>query len=254
MIFDTHAHLDDNAYEDDLKNVIQKIKDENIKYIVNPGCDFKTSKKAIMLSNEYDFIYSAVGYHPNDVLNADIKILDKIKNLAETNDKVVAIGEIGLDYHYDGYDKNKQYEFFIAQIELARDLNLPIIIHSRDASEDTYNILKEHKKTVKSVLHCYSQSKEMAKKYLDLGCYMSFGGSITFKNAKGLLDVVKYIPLDRIFLETDSPYLTPQPFRGKRNSPIYVKLVAKKLSELKNISINEIYSQTFSNATNFFDI
>lgn len=254
MIFDTHAHLDDDKFVDDFNEIIKEIQDEEITYIVNPGCDLKTSKKAVELSQKYDFIYSAVGFHPNDTLGVDIKELDKIKKLAEENDKNVAIGEIGLDYHYEGYDKKKQKEFFINQIELARELDIPIVIHSRDASSDTYEILKEHKKSVKAVLHCYSQSKEMAKKYLDLDLYMSFGGSITFKNARGLLDVVDYIPIERIFLETDSPYLTPHPFRGKRNSPVYVKLVASKLAEIKNMSIDEIYEKTFNNAVNFFNI
>lgn len=253
-IFDTHAHLDDEIFSENFEQIIKDIKDADVKYVVNPGCDIKTSLKAIELSEKYDFIYCGVGFHPNDTPKASTKDLDTIKFLAE-KEKVVAIGEIGLDYHYDGYDKDKQKDFFISQIEIANQLNLPIIIHSRDASEDTYKIIKtcRHLNTP-CVLHCFSQSKEMAKKYLDIGCFLSFAGPVTYKNAQKLQEVAKYVPLESMFIETDSPYLTPHPYRGKKNTPAYVALVGEKIAQLKNISVEEVFETTFNNAINFFSI
>ena len=186
MIFDTHAHIDSEQFEQDLDNIIQNIIDNQISLIVNPGCDLPTSKKSIDLSNKYDFIYSAVGFHPHEAKFMDDHALKEIENLAISYKKVVAIGEIGLDYYYDFSPRDVQEEVFIKQMQLANKLNLPFIIHSRDASNDTYEMLKKHKNNVDCVLHCFSQSKEMAKLYLDLGCYLSFAGPVTFKKSVNL--------------------------------------------------------------------
>lgn len=198
MIFDTHAHLDSEDFEKDLDTVIKNMKDNDISLLVNPGCDLATSKKSVELSNKYDFIYSAVGFHPHEAKYMNDDNFQKIEKMAVEENKVVAIGEIGLDYYYDFSPRDVQHEVFIKQIELANKLNLPFIIHSRDASNDTYEVLKKHKKNADCVLHCYSQSKEMAKLYLDLGCYLSFAGPITFKKSTNLQEVAKYAPLDRI--------------------------------------------------------
>lgn len=254
MIFDSHAHLNDEAYGEKLDLLIKEIEEEGITHIVNPSVDMESSKSAIELSKKYDIVYAAIGYHPSDIdkfVDSDISKLEEMTKI----DKVVAIGEIGLDYHYDGFDKKKQQEVFIKHIELANRLNFPIIIHTRDAVQDTFDIIKEYKHPeTPCVLHCFSQSLEMAKSYLDLGCKISFAGPVTFKNAKGLLDVAKYVLIDEMFIETDSPYLTPHPYRGKKNSPKYVKLVGNKIAELKGLSQEEVFEQTAKNAMEFFRI
>ena len=183
MIFDTHAHLDSEQFEEDFDVIIQNIINKKISLIVNPGCDIPTSKKSVELSEKYDFIYSAVGFHPHEAKYMDQDAIKEIENLAILNNKVVAIGEIGLDYYYDFSPRYIQEDVFAEQMELANKLNLPFIIHSRDASNDTYEMLKKYKNNVDCVLHCYSQSKEMAKLYLDLGCYLSFAGPVTFKKS-----------------------------------------------------------------------
>ncbi len=254
MIFDTHAHLDSEDFEKDLDAVIKNLKDNDISLLVNPGCDLDTSKKSVELSNKYNFIYSAVGFHPHEAKYMNDDNFQKIEKMAVEENKVVAIGEIGLDYYYDFSPRDVQHEVFIKQIELANKLNLPFIIHSRDASNDTYEVLKKHKKNADCVLHCYSQSKEMAKLYLDLGCYLSFAGPITFKKSTNLQEVAKYAPLDRIFIETDSPYLSPEPKRGKRNEPANVRYVGQKIAELKGLDETEIFNITKQNAIKFFKI
>ena len=254
MIFDTHAHIDSEQFEQDLDNIIQNIIDNQISLIVNPGCDLPTSRKSVELSNKYDFIFSAVGFHPHEAKFMDEHSLKEIENLAISNEKVVAIGEIGLDFYYDFSPRDVQEDVFIKQMQLAQKLNLPFIIHSRDASNDTYELLKKYKNNVDCVLHCYSQSKEMAKLYLDLGCYISFAGPVTFKKSVNLQEVAKYVPLDRIFIETDSPYLSPEPKRGKRNEPSNVIYTGKKIANLKNISEEEFFKITYNNSINFFKL
>lgn len=228
MIFDTHAHLDSEQFEEDFEDIIQNIINNNISLIVNPGCDLPTSKKSVELSEKYDFIYSAVGFHPHEAKYMDEEAINEIERLANSNKKVVSIGEIGLDYYYDFSPRDIQEDVFIKQMALANKLNLPFIIHSRDASNDTFEMVKKYKNNVDCVLHCYSQSKEMAKLYLDLGCYLSFAGPVTFKKSTNLQEVAKYAPLDRIFIETDSPYLSPEPKRGKKNEPSNVIYTGKK--------------------------
>lgn len=253
MIFDTHSHLDSNQFKDDIEDIIENLKAENISYVLNPGCDIPTSKRSIELAQKYDFIYSAVGFHPHDAKFMDDESEKEIEKMTEY-EKVVAIGEIGLDYYYFYSPKEVQKEVFIKQILLAEKFNLPFIIHSRDASNDTYEIIKEYKKSVDCVLHCFSQSKEMAKLYLDMGCYLSFAGPVTFKKSTNLQEVAKYAPMDRIFIETDAPYLSPEPKRGKRNEPANVKYVGQFIAKLKCIDEEVLFQTTTDNAKRFFKI
>ena len=254
MIFDTHAHLDSEQFEEDFDDIMQNIINKKISLIVNPGCDLPTSKKSVELSEKYDFIYSAVGFHPHEAKYMDQDAIKEIENLAILNNKVVAIGEIGLDYYYDFSPRDIQEDVFAEQMELANKLNLRFIIHSRDASNDTYEMVKKYKNNVDCVLHCYSQSKEMAKLYLDLGCYLSFAGPVTFKKSTNLQEVAKYTPLDRIFIETDSPYLSPEPKRGKKNEPSNIIYTGKKIAELKEISEEQLFKSTYNNAVRFFKL
>ncbi len=252
-LFDTHAHLDDERFDEDREQIIEQIKQDGISLIVNPGADMKSSRAAIKLAEKYDFIYAAVGIHPHDVKDITKADLIELEQMAK-HEKVVAIGEIGLDYYYDNSPRELQREYFIKQIELANKLSLPIIIHSRDASMETYEILKEHKKDIGCVLHCFSQSLEMAELYLKIGCHLSFAGPLTFKKSSKLKEVARNIPLDKIFIETDSPYLTPEPYRGRRNDPSKVRYVAEELSKLRAISVDKIAEITMNNAIEFFDI
>jgi len=254
MIFDTHAHLDSEQFEEDFDDIIQNIINNKISLIVNPGCDLPTSKKSVELSEKYDFIYSAVGFHPHEAKYMDEEAINEIERLSVSNKKVVSIGEIGLDYYYDFSPRDVQEDVFVRQMELANKLDLPFIIHSRDASNDTYEMVKKYKNNVDCVLHCYSQSKEMAKLYLDLGCYLSFAGPVTFKKSTNLQEVAKYAPLDRIFIETDSPYLSPEPKRGKKNEPSNVIYTGKKIAELKGISEEQLFKSTYNNGIRFFKL
>ncbi|RKW36343.1 MAG: TatD family deoxyribonuclease [Lachnospiraceae bacterium] len=254
MIFDTHAHLDSEQFEEDFDDIMQNIINKKISLIVNPGCDLPTSKKSVELSEKYDFIYSAVGFHPHEAKYMDEEAINEIERLAVSNKKIVSIGEIGLDYYYDFSPRDVQEDVFVRQMELANKLDLPFIIHSRDASNDTYEMVKKYKNNVDCVLHCYSQSKEMAKLYLDLGCYLSFAGPVTFKKSTNLQEVAKYTPLDRIFIETDSPYLSPEPKRGKKNEPSNVIYTGKKIAELKEISEEQLFKSTYNNAVRFFNL
>lgn len=253
MLFDTHAHLNDEAFDEDRDELLEEIRSSEVKYFVNIGTNIQTSIESVELSNKYDFIYSTVGIHPHDVIDAKEEDIDKLIELAK-NPKVVAIGEIGLDYYYDFSPRDMQKEWFIKQIELSKSLNLPFVIHSRDATKDTYDILEEYAKQSKFVLHCYSQSAEMVERYVKLGAYISFAGSLTFKNAKNLQEAIKRVPLDRLLIETDSPYLTPVPFRGKRNNPTRVKEVAKFASEILDVDYNKICEITFNNGKSFYSI
>ena len=254
MIFDTHAHLDSEQFEEDFDDIMQNIINKKISLIVNPGCDLPTSKKSVELSEKYDFIYSAVGFHPHEAKYMDEEAINEIERLAVSNKKVVSIGEIGLDYYYDFSPRDVQEDVFVRQMELANKLDLPFIIHSRDASNDTYEMVKKYKNNVDCVLHCYSQSKKMAKLYLDLGCYLSFAGPVTFKKSTNLQEVAKYTPLDRIFIETDSPYLSPEPKRGKKNEPSNVIYTGKKIAELKEISEEQLFKSTYNNSVRFFKL
>ena len=253
-MIDTHAHLfiDDYNSNEEIKNVIQNMKD-NI--IIVSGTNLKNNKEVIELVNKYDNVYGTLGLHPTeieDVIDIDREFQFIEKNL--NHKKIVAIGEIGLDYHYE-CDKKKQKEIFIRQIKLANKFNKTMVIHSRDAVQDTYDILKKYKnENIKIDIHCYSSSLEMAKKFIDLNGMLGIGGVLTFKNSKVLKEVVENIDLRYLLLETDSPYLSPEPFRGKKNEPYNIINVAKKISEIKDIDLENVLKMTTANATYQFDL
>jgi len=254
MLFDTHTHFDDEKFNEDRYEMINKAHESGVDLILNAAADIESSRAGVLLGNEFDFIYSSVGFHPEVAKDVTEEMFQEIKLLAQ-NPKVVAIGEAGLDYHYDDSPKEIQKEIFRRQVALSRSLNLPIIVHDRDAHEDTLEILKdENAKECSGVLHCFSGSVEMAKIVLNMGFYISVGGVVTFKNAKKMVEVVKYVPLDMLLLETDAPYLTPEPYRGKRNYSGYVGLVGEKVAELKGLSYDEVAMKTFENGKKLFKI
>jgi len=260
MIFDTHAHYDDKAFAEDRSKLLLSMQENNVGKIVDVGADMASTKEAVSIAYDYDFVYAAVGVHPSEVEEMsehDIETLRKyiIDDSAREDKKIVAIGEIGLDYHWEEPSRTLQKEWFAKQLELAQELEMPIIIHSRDAAEDTYEILKVYAEHgLKGVMHCYSYSVEMAKKYVDMGLYIGIGGVLTFKNAKKLKEVAAEIPLEKIVLETDCPYMAPEPHRGKRNDSTYIKYVVKVLAEIKGVSEEEVERVTFENACKLYGI
>lgn len=254
MLFDTHAHLDDDRFDEDRDEIIEKCKQDGVDLILNAGSNIETSVKAVSLAEKYDFIYAAVGVHPHDAANMDEDTGMVIAALSE-NKKVRAIGEIGLDYHYDFSPRDVQKQRFIEQIDLARQLKLPVIIHDREAHGDVMSILKETRiKEVGGVLHSFSGSAEMALECIRMGIYISISGPVTFNNNRKTVEAVKEIPLDMLLIETDSPYLTPVPHRGKRNYPGYVRLVAEKIAEIKEVSLEEVANKTMENGKRLFKI
>ncbi len=253
-LFDTHAHLDFPRFDKDRDEVIKRAQNKDVKTIVNIGSNMTSSRNSVELSRRYENIYAVIGIHPHDADTFKLNVSKKLNKLAD-NDKVVAIGEIGLDFHYDNSPREKQKQSFRAQLRLAKKLNLPVVIHTRDADQETLNILKDEKaKDIGGIMHCFASDKKMAKEILDLGFYIAFGGLITFKNLSDLREVVKEVPLDRLLIETDSPYLTPEPHRGKRNEPAYVKFVAEKIAEIKGISVEEVAKVTTENAKKVYNI
>ncbi|KPU43085.1 putative deoxyribonuclease YcfH [Oxobacter pfennigii] len=254
MIFDSHAHYDDEAFDADRDQVLKEVKESKVSYIVNAGSSIESSKRGIELSGKYDFIYAAVGIHPHDAKNFDKKSIEVLKDLAAFP-KVVAIGEIGLDYYYDFSYKEDQIKAFEEQIKLGLELNLPIIVHDRDAHSDTFEIIKKYiKDGLKGIIHCYSGSAEMAVQYTKLGFYIGLGGVITFKNAVKSLEVLKNIPQDKILIETDCPYLTPVPHRGKRNDSRYLKYVVDKAAEVLAMDREEFIKLTCENGKRIFNM
>ena len=254
MLFDSHAHLDDKRFENERDQIIANAKEAGVEYILNPGADFESSVRAIEVAKKYDMVYAAVGMHPHDSKDMDEITLELFRGMAK-KPKVVAIGEIGLDYHYDNSPRDIQQKWFIEQIRLAKELKLPIIIHDRDANEDVLRILKEENPfDTGVVLHCFSGSAELARQYVKLGAYISIAGPVTYKNARKTVEVVEAISLDRLFIETDSPYLTPMPHRGKRNEMAHVQFVADKIAQIKGISYEMVANQTKENAKKFFGI
>jgi TatD DNase family protein len=249
MLFDTHAHYDDRRFDDDRDELLQGMPSLGVGAIINPGVDLKSSEMALSIAQKYPFVYSGVGIHPHESKGYAPCMLSDLKVLAK-EDKVVAIGEIGLDYHYDFSPRPVQKACFFDQMGLAESLGLPVIIHEREAAADCFDIVKQF--SVAGVYHCYSGSLEMAKEIVNRGYYISFTGMITFPNVKKVLEVVKWIPLERILLETDCPYMTPVPFRGQRNHSGLVNLVARKIAELKDISYEEVVSVTYKNAEKLF--
>lgn len=254
-MLDSHCHLDDEQLFEEREQVIKSANEAGVSLMMTIGCDLESSKKAVQIANEHKCVYAAIGFHPQNLENVSDKALEEIKILAK-NSKVIAIGEIGLDYHWfkDLNIREKQKEWFIKQIELANELNLPLSIHAREAEEDTYEILSKNFPKAGCVLHCYSGSTEMMERYLKLGVYFGFDGPITYKNSITPKENVRRCPMDRILTETDSPYLTPVPFRGKRNEPKHIALILKTMAELKNVSIEEMENAVANNFKALFKI
>ncbi|CEP47171.1 TatD family hydrolase [Paraclostridium sordellii] len=255
MLFDSHAHLNDERFDEDREELINLLKAKGVDLVLNPGACIETSKSSVELANKYDFIYAAVGVHPHDVGEMTEDDIETLRKLALENEKVKAIGEIGLDYYYDNSPREIQKKWFKRQIELANELKLPIIIHDRDAHGDTFEIIKNTKSPeIGCVLHCYSGNVELAKEYVKMGCYISIPGTVTFKNNKKTREVAKEIPLEYLLIETDSPYMAPEPHRGKRNDPSLVQFVADKIAQEKGISYEQVCEATKENAKRFFNI
>ncbi len=247
-IIDTHAHYASDQYDGLLDEIFASFENLGVSSVINCGCTIESSKKNIEFAKKYDCCYAAVGFHPQDITSEplDFEALEALLKC----EKVVALGEIGLDYYWNKENREAQIAAFISQIELAKKYDLPVIVHDRDAHADTLEILKKYKP--KGVVHCFSGSREMAREIVKLGMYIGVGGVVTFKNARRLVEVVEDISIDKILLETDGPYLSPEPFRGKLNNSFLISLVAEKISEIKNIPINEIYRKTKENAITLF--
>lgn len=254
MIFETHAHYDDKAFDKDRDALLKSMPFEGVETIVNVGASFQGVLDTVKLTEQYPFVYGAVGIHPDevgDLSEEKIRILRKFCDL----EKIVAVGEIGLDYYWDKESHDIQKKWFVRQMDLAKETDLPIIVHSRDAAKDTLDIMKaERADNLKGVIHCYSYSKEQAKEYMNMGYCLGIGGVVTFKNGKKLKEVVEYAPLDYLLLETDAPYIAPEPHRGQRNCSLYLKYVAETIAEIKGVSRDEVIEVTRENARGLFGI
>ena len=251
MLFDTHAHLDDRAFADDRAELLAALPGQGLALVMNPGCSLESSRNVVKIAKEYDYIYAAVGSHPDVADEVNESVIEEYRTLCKENPKVKAIGEIGLDYHYEDIPREIQMKAFRMQMELARELKLPVIIHERDAHEDGMAVIREFS-DVTGVFHCYSGSAEMARQLVDRGWYIGFTGVLTFKNARKAVEVAASIPLDRIVLETDCPYMAPVPFRGKRNDPGYLYRMAEKLAEIKGLPLEEIHRITVENGKRLY--
>lgn len=253
MIFDTHAHYDDEAFDDDREKLLERMQNRGVEYIVNVGASMSSCKSTIGLVRRFPYVYGALGFHPNDVAeltDEDYQWLERSVN----KPKIVAVGEMGLDYHWND-NRDVQIAAFEKQMNIAREAQLPIIIHSREAAQDTYDVMKASKaEDIGGVVHCFSYGKEMAEKFMDMGFYLGIGGVITFKNAKKLTQVVEYMPMDKMVIETDCPYMTPEPNRGKRNDSFYLPYVVNKIAEIKGLSPAEVIDITSNNAKDLYGI
>ncbi len=252
MIFETHAHYDDPAFDRDRDRLLDLLKDEGIAPIVNIGASIETTKSTVELAHRYDHVYAAIGVHPSDCGDLTEKDIEWLKDLT-SDEKVVAIGEIGLDYHYDEPDREIQKKWFIRQLELAGDTSLPIVVHSRDAAQDTYEIIKDFR-GLRGVIHCFSYSAELAREYVKMGYYIGVGGVVTFKNGRKLHEVVKEIPLESIVVETDAPYLSPEPYRGRRNSSAFIPYIIERIADLKNVSYETVERALYDNAADLYKV
>ena len=253
MLFDTHAHYDDEAFDADRHELLASMPSQNVGLIVNPGCTVESSRTAVALAAEFPHVYAAVGIHPENCGDFVPEQMDEIRAMAK-QDKVVAIGEIGLDYYWpENPPRELQQQVLRAHMALAQELGLPVIIHDREAHADTLSIVRNFP-AVTGVFHCFSGSVEMARELLKLGWMLSFNGAVTFKNARKAPEVIGEVPMDRLMIETDAPYLTPVPFRGKRNDSSYVHLVAEKIAQIKGISPDEVEQATWENGKRFFGI
>lgn len=254
MLIDAHAHLDDRRFNRDRERMIKSLGEDGVELVVNNGSDLQTSIAGINLAEKYDNIYATVGVHPHETKSMDDTTIEALRQLAQ-HEKVVAIGEIGLDFHYDNSPRDVQRKWFKRQLELAKELDMPVTIHSRSAAQECFDMIKEAQDgSLRGVMHCYSDSVELAKEYLKLGFYISLAGPVTFKNSKVSKEVAKLIPMDRLLVETDSPYLTPEPNRGRRNEPAYVRYVAGEIADLKGVSFEDLVEATNRNAKEFYGI
>ncbi len=254
-IIDTHAHYEDEAFDADRETLLKKIRESGIGVVVNIGSSMETTKKTLALTKKYDFIYGAAGVHPSEIEELeDESCYRELEKMAK-EDKIVAIGEIGLDYHWETPDRELQKKHFEKQLELAKKVKKPVVIHSRDAAADTLEIMKgAYKQDIGGIIHCFSYGKEMAREYLNMGYYLGIGGVITFKNSKKLKEVVEYMPLSRLVLETDSPYLAPEPNRGKRNSSLNLGHVIRAIAALKQVTEQEVVDAAYENACRVYGL
>ncbi len=254
MLFDSHAHYNDEKFKEDVDELLSSMPENNVGLILNSCSDISEIPDILKLCEKYPFIYASIGVHPHEVENLTEADMDVLKEYSK-HSKVKAIGEIGLDYFYDFSPRETQKKWFARQVELAKELKLPVVIHDRDAHKDSMDILREHNiSEVGGVFHCYAGSVEMAREILGWGMYIAFGGSLTFKKSVKPKEVAAYVPLDRIVIETDCPYLTPEPHRGKRNSSLYIHYVAEMLAQIKGVSVETIENATFENAKKLFKI
>ena len=252
MIFETHGHYDDEQFDTDREQLLEEFQRQDIRYVMNIGANIATSKASVELAHQYDFIYAAIGTHPDDAPELSDAAIEMYRQMA-ADEKVKAIGEIGLDYFHEDVPKEVQIHWFRKQLELAEELKLPVVIHSRDAAKDTMDIMKEMQgRLCGGVIHCFSYSTEIAREYIKMGYYIGVGGVVTFNNGRKLKEVVEAIPLTSIVLETDSPYLSPVPFRGKRNSALNIPYVAKEIAALKKVTEEEVYDVTFRNSLKLY--
>lgn len=253
MLIDSHVHLDKEQFDLDREYLIKSLKSNGIELVVNIGADLKSSIKSVELAKQYENIYATVGVHPHSAKDLTEDMLNQLKDLTKEK-KVVAIGEIGLDYHYDNSPRDVQREWFKKQIQLAKELDLPIVVHSREADQDTLAILKEESEGLRGIIHCFSSDRAMMKEYIDLGFYIALGGPVTFKKTDELKEVAKLVPIEKLLVETDAPYLAPHPYRGKRNEPMFVKQTAELIAKLKGITIEDLTLQTNRNTKSIFGI
>ena len=253
MLFDTHAHLDDRAFDDDRAELLAALPGQGLALVMNPGCSLESSRNAVALANANDYIYAAVGSHPDVADEVNAEVLEEYRKLCKQNPKVRAIGEIGLDYHYEDIPREIQLRAFRMQMELARELDLPVIVHEREAHEDGMNVVRDFPE-VTGVFHCYSGSAEMARQLVDKGWYIGFTGVLTFKNARKAVEVAASIPMDRVVIETDCPYMAPDPFRGKRNDPGKIYRMAEKLAEIRGLTVEETQHITTENGKRLYRI
>lgn len=257
-LFDSHSHLNDEKFDEDREEQIKKIGESGVSNFITAGYSVESSKKALEIAKKYDFIYTTAGVSPNDIPQTEEELwkqLAEIEKIVEKNkEKICAIGEIGLDYYWNTDNKELQKKAFIEQIKIANKYNLPIVIHTREAVMDTLQILKENKVTKTGVFHCCPQNRELIKEGLKLGFYISFAGPITFKNSKNAEEMINLVPNDRILIETDSPYLAPEPVRGTRNTPANVKYIAQKIADVKGLTLEEVEKITFENTKNILYI
>lgn len=256
MIFETHTHFDDKAFDEDRDEAIKASVDAGVSRIVNVGASMDSSKTSVELALKYPEIYAAVGVHPEDCESLTEEDIQILKNYAlDKGNKVVAVGEIGLDYYWDEPQRDIQKKWFVRQLQLSKEVNLPIIVHSREAAKDTLDIIKEeHNGSTGGVIHCFSYGIEMAKEYLDMGYYLGVGGVVTFKNGRKLKDVVEYTPIDRIVVETDSPYLAPVPNRGKRNTSANLPFIIEEIASIKGMSPTQVEEATYENAMKLYKL